>query len=124
MAVAPRNTHNKRSLIRTSHVCHRCRVAGRNQQVEEYKHTQTQHTAKKLTYKFLSGFSSGLPFLHSKEKLAKRTYFATGRFFNNLMLCISLHSQSLRTLGITCVMKDPLLIKSYFVEVVRKNLNS
>ena len=118
MAVAPRNTHNKRSLIRTSHVCHRCRVARRNQQVEEYKHTQ------KLTYKFLSGFSSGLPFLHSKEKLAKRTYFATGRFFNNLMLCISLHSQSLRTLGITYVMKDPLLIKSYFVEVVRKNLNS
>ena len=44
MAVAPRNTHNKRSLIRTSHICHRCRAAGRNQQVEEYKHTHI-HTA-------------------------------------------------------------------------------
>ena len=39
----PANTHNKRSLIRTSHVCHRRRAAGRNQQVEEYKHTHT-HT--------------------------------------------------------------------------------
>ena len=35
----PANTHNKKSLIRTSHVCHRRRAAGRNQQVEEYKHT-------------------------------------------------------------------------------------
>ena len=39
----PNNTHNKRSLIRTSHVCHRPRAAGKNQQVEEYKHTHT-HT--------------------------------------------------------------------------------
>ena len=39
------NTHNKRSLIRTSHVYHRRRAAGRNQQVEEYKHTHTRtHT--------------------------------------------------------------------------------
>ena len=37
------NTHNKASLIRISHVCHRRRVAGRNQQVEGYKHTHT-HT--------------------------------------------------------------------------------
>ena len=43
MAEAPRNTHNKRSLIRTSHVCHRRHSAGRNQVVEEYKHTHT-HT--------------------------------------------------------------------------------
>ena len=37
----PENAHNKRSLIRTSHVYHRCRAAGRNQQVEEHKHTHT-----------------------------------------------------------------------------------
>ena len=43
MAEAPSNTHNKRSLFRTSHVCHRRHTAGRNQQVEEYKHTHT-HT--------------------------------------------------------------------------------
>ena len=43
MAEAPSNTHNKRSLFRTSHVCHRRHAAGRNQQVEEYKHTHT-HT--------------------------------------------------------------------------------
>ena len=35
---APRNTYNKRSLIRTSHVCHRRLVSGRSQQAEEYKH--------------------------------------------------------------------------------------
>ena len=39
----PNNTHNKRSLIRPSHVCHRRRAAGRNQQVEDYKHSYT-HT--------------------------------------------------------------------------------
>ena len=43
MAEAPSNTHNKRSLFRTSHVCHRRHAAGRNQLVEEYKHTHT-HT--------------------------------------------------------------------------------
>ena len=42
----PGNTYNKRLLIRTSHVCHRRRAAGRNQQVEEYKHTQTHTTTK------------------------------------------------------------------------------
>ena len=42
----PANTHNKRSLIRISHVCHRRRAAGRNQQVEEYKHTHTHPTIK------------------------------------------------------------------------------
>ena len=36
------NTHNKTSLIRTSHVCHRRRAVGRNQQVEEYKRTHTR----------------------------------------------------------------------------------
>ena len=40
---APRNTYNKRSLIRTSHVCHRRLVSGRSQQAEEYKHKHT-HT--------------------------------------------------------------------------------
>ena len=39
----PTNTHNKRPLIRASHVCHRHRAAGRNQQVKEYTHTHT-HT--------------------------------------------------------------------------------
>ena len=39
----PANTHNKRLMIRTSHVCDRRRVAGRNQQVEEYTNTHT-HT--------------------------------------------------------------------------------
>ena len=35
----PVNTHNKRSLIQTSHVCHKRR------QVKEYKHTHTHiHT--------------------------------------------------------------------------------
>ena len=38
----PTNTHNKRSLIRTSHVCHRRRAAGRNQQVEQYAHTHAR----------------------------------------------------------------------------------
>ena len=41
MVETPNNTHVL--LIRTSHVCHRPRAAGRNQQVEEYKHTHT-HT--------------------------------------------------------------------------------
>ena len=54
MAVAPRNTHNKRSLIRTSHICHRCRAAGRNQQVEEYKHTQTDYIKFKKYYKMVA----------------------------------------------------------------------
>ena len=39
MVETPNNTHVL--LIRTSHVCHRPRAAGRNQQVEEYKHTHT-----------------------------------------------------------------------------------
>ena len=41
MVETPNNTHVL--LIRTSHVCHRPRAAGRNQQVEECKHTHT-HT--------------------------------------------------------------------------------
>ena len=42
---ASRNTHNKRSLIRTSPVYHRRRTAGRNLKVEEYKHTHADtHT--------------------------------------------------------------------------------
>ena len=41
----PTSAHSKRSLIRTSYVCHRRRAAGRNHQVEEYKHTHTRvHT--------------------------------------------------------------------------------
>ena len=41
----PTNIHSKRSLIRTSHACHRRRAAGRHHQVEEYKHTRTRiHT--------------------------------------------------------------------------------
>ena len=43
------DTHNKRSLIRISHVCQRHRAAGRNQQVEGYKHTQSL-TASKIFY--------------------------------------------------------------------------
>ena len=43
------NTHNKRSLIRTSHVSHRRHAAGRNHQVEEYKHTHTHtHTHTRI----------------------------------------------------------------------------
>ena len=46
----PENTHNKRSLIRTSHIYLRCRVARRNQQVEKYKHTHTHtHTHTQYT---------------------------------------------------------------------------
>ena len=46
------DTHNKRPLIRTSHVCQRLRAAGRNQQVEGYKHILT-HTreSKKVSSK-------------------------------------------------------------------------
>ena len=41
----PTNTHNKRSLIHTCHVCHRRRAVGRNHQVEQYKYTLTRtHT--------------------------------------------------------------------------------
>ena len=43
MTEAPSNTHNKRSLFRTSPVCHRRLVVERSQQVKEYKHTHT-HT--------------------------------------------------------------------------------
>ena len=35
---------DNRSLIQTSHIYHRCRAAGRNQQVEEHKHTYTALT--------------------------------------------------------------------------------
>ena len=41
LAEAPSNTHNKRSFIRTSQVCHRHLAVGRSQQVKEYKHTHT-----------------------------------------------------------------------------------
>ena len=51
MADAPSNTHNKRSLIRTSQVCHRRLAVGRSQLVEEYKHT---HNISKLTYQGLN----------------------------------------------------------------------
>ena len=43
MTEAPSNTHNKRSLFRTSPVCHRRLAVERSQQVKEYKHTHT-HT--------------------------------------------------------------------------------
>ena len=43
LAEAPSNTHNKR--CHTSHVCHRRRAAGRNQQMIGYKDTSThRHT--------------------------------------------------------------------------------
>ena len=51
MADAPSNTHNKRSLIRTSQVCHRRLAVRRSQQVEEYKHT---HNIIKRTYQELN----------------------------------------------------------------------
>ena len=51
MADAPSNTHNKRSLIRISQVCHRSLAVGRSQQMEEYKHT---HNISKLTYQGLN----------------------------------------------------------------------
>ena len=41
LAEAPRNTHNKRSLIRTPQVCHRRLAIGSSQQAEEYKYTHT-----------------------------------------------------------------------------------
>ena len=43
MAEAPSNIHNRRSLIRTSQVCHRSLAVGRSQQMKKYKHTHT-HT--------------------------------------------------------------------------------
>ena len=42
------DTHSKRSLIQTSHVCQRLRAAGRNQQVEEYKHAHTHVSLHEL----------------------------------------------------------------------------
>ena len=48
---SPYNTHSKRSLIRTSHACHRRRAAGRNQQVEGYKHTHTHTHTKSVNDK-------------------------------------------------------------------------
>ena len=45
LAEAPSNTHNKRSLFRTSPICHRHLAVGISQQVKEYKHTHTHaHT--------------------------------------------------------------------------------
>ena len=47
----PTNTHSKRSLIQTSHLCNRRCAAGRNHHVEEYKHTHTHthtHTISKI----------------------------------------------------------------------------
>ena len=43
LAESLRNTHDKRSLIRTSQVCHRCLAIGRSQQAKGYKPTHT-HT--------------------------------------------------------------------------------
>ena len=51
----PTNTHSKRLLTRTSHICHRRRAAGRNHQVEEYKHTHT-HTYTHTCEQQLSSF--------------------------------------------------------------------
>ena len=55
LAEALNNTHKKRSLIRTSYVCHRRCAAGRNQQVEEYKHTHTHLFSKYFKPYRLSG---------------------------------------------------------------------
>ena len=46
----PANTHNKKSLILTSHVCQRRRAAGRNQQVDKFKHAHTHVTTKRVFY--------------------------------------------------------------------------
>ena len=46
----PANTHNKKSLILTSHVCQRRRAAGRNQQVDKFKHAHTRNHQKSLLY--------------------------------------------------------------------------
>ena len=72
---APRNTYNKRSLIRTSHVCHRRLVSGRSQQAEEYKHkhkhihTHTHtHTPMQslLNHCYLFGYTRDrCPFTHN-----------------------------------------------------------
>ena len=43
LAESLRNTHDKRSLIRTSQVCHRRLAIGRSQQTKGYKYTHT-HT--------------------------------------------------------------------------------
>ena len=59
----PANTHNKRSLIRTSHVCHRRRAARRNQHVEEYKHT---HTHTYVTKVFNDFYKNAYMFLNGK----------------------------------------------------------
>ena len=66
---APRNTYNKRSLIRTSHVCHRRLVSGRSQQAEEYKHKHTHtHTPMQslLNHGYLFVYTRNrCPFTHN-----------------------------------------------------------
>ena len=78
LAEAPSNIHNKRSLIRTTHVCHRRLAVGRSQQVKEYKHPHTNahththiythtHTTREKQV-FLVGFSLTFPRFSRKSK--------------------------------------------------------
>ena len=93
------------------------------------------HTVKKSAYEFPLRF----PFKAFLCSLAKKSWqnscsfihppliFATQSLIISLQhikLCISLFRQCLATLGITYVMKTPVLIVSYFAEVVSKIHNS
>ena len=68
MVETPNNTHVL--LIRTSHVCHRPRAAGRNQQVEEYKHTHT-HTPPTHTHAHAITILNSLSRHSTKEQALK-----------------------------------------------------
>ena len=57
-----------RSLVRTSHVCHRRRTARRNQQMEEYKHTHTCYYYFKCMMKHSTKKQASKIFEKSKKK--------------------------------------------------------
>ena len=57
-----------RSLIRTSHVCHRRRTARRYQQMEEYKHTHTCYYYFKCMMKHSTKKQASKIFEKSKKK--------------------------------------------------------
>ena len=86
MAEAPSNTHNKRSLIRTSHVCHRRRAAERQQQVEEYKHIHTHthtHTHTQSAKNISNCFLKGLLIAYSLFVVMEEFRFVTLFYYKN-----------------------------------------
>ena len=77
MVETPNNTHVL--LIRTSHVCHRPRAAGRNQQVEEYKHTHPHTHTHAHAITILNALSR-----HSTKEQALKIFEKSKRKSNSL----------------------------------------